>query len=165
MQNTRSIFALIVKHAPPPHLPSRRDFISTPRGVRSDFPRRVTPFFSMRAQFFNVRASGRTLHRHACTRAVRVLFTGTPVPFEFTPLLGSLIGVVAALLLITVAILAALKMRSERRAQRPGDLPLKKATAPSSEDLYDADDRNPDVVPTNKGRYPEALLLLRGREW
>lgn len=76
--------------------------------------------------------------------------TGTPVPFEFTPLLGSLIGVVAALLLITVAILAALKMRSERRAQRPGDLPLKKATAPSSEDLYDADDRNPDVVPTNK---------------
>jgi len=82
---------------------------------------------------------------------VRVLFTGTPVPFEFTPLLGSLIGVVAALLLITVAILAALKMRSERRAQRPGDLPLKKATAPSSEDLYDADDRNPDVVPTNKG--------------
>ncbi|XP_071554654.1 synaptogenesis protein syg-1 isoform X1 [Temnothorax nylanderi] len=83
-------------------------------------------------------------------QTVRVLFTGTPVPFEFTPLLGSLIGVVAALLLITVAILAALKMRSERRAQRPGDLPLKKATAPSSEDLYDADDRNPDVVPTNK---------------
>ncbi|TGZ37391.1 hypothetical protein DBV15_08079 [Temnothorax longispinosus] len=72
----------------------------------------------------------------------------------FTPLLGSLIGVVAALLLITVAILAALKMRSERRAQRPGDLPLKKATAPSSEDLYDADDRNPDVVPTNKGKGP-----------
>ncbi|XP_011151736.1 synaptogenesis protein syg-2 isoform X2 [Harpegnathos saltator] len=76
--------------------------------------------------------------------------TGTPVPFEFTPLLGGLIGVVTALLLVTVTILAALKMRSERRAQRPGDLPLKKATAPSSEDLYDADDRNPDVVPTNK---------------
>ncbi|XP_020288748.1 synaptogenesis protein syg-1-like isoform X2 [Pseudomyrmex gracilis] len=76
--------------------------------------------------------------------------TGTPVPFEFTPLLGGLIGVVAALLLVTVTILAALKVRSDRRAQRPGDLPLKKATAPSSEDLYDADDRNPDVVPTNK---------------
>ncbi|XP_067208142.1 synaptogenesis protein syg-1 isoform X3 [Linepithema humile] len=83
-------------------------------------------------------------------QTVRVLFTGTPVPFEFTPLLGGLIGVVAALLLVTVTILAALKVRSERRAQRPGDLPLKKATAPSSEDLYDADDRNPDVVPTNK---------------
>ncbi|KAH0952303.1 hypothetical protein HN011_005635, partial [Eciton burchellii] len=76
--------------------------------------------------------------------------TGTPVPFEFTPLLGCLIGVIVALLLVTVMILAALKVRNERRAQRPGDLPLKKATAPSSEDLYDADDRNPDVVPTNK---------------
>ena len=82
---------------------------------------------------------------------MRVLFTGTPVPFEITPLLGVLIGVVTALLLVTVTILAALKVRSERRAQRPGDLPLKKATVPSSEDLYDADDRNPDVVPTNKG--------------
>ncbi|XP_011350473.1 nephrin isoform X1 [Ooceraea biroi] len=83
-------------------------------------------------------------------QTVRVLFTGTPVPFEFTPLLGCLIGVIVALLLLTVMILAALKVRNERRAQRPGDLPLKKATAPSSEDLYDADDRNPDVVPTNK---------------
>ncbi|XP_031784587.1 synaptogenesis protein syg-2 isoform X2 [Nasonia vitripennis] len=83
-------------------------------------------------------------------QTVRVLFTGTPVPFEITPLLGILIGVVTALLLCTVTILLALKVRSDRRAQRPGDLPLKKATAPSSEDLYDADDRNPDVVPTNK---------------
>jgi len=99
------------------------------------------------------------LRRHTCTRAVRVLFTGTPVPFEFTPLLGSLIGVVAALLLVTVTILAALKVRSERRAQRPGDLPLKKATAPSSEELYDADDRNPDVVPTNKGMLFPSLSL------
>lgn len=89
--------------------------------------------------------------RNACTSVVRVLFTGTPVPFEITPLLGILIGVVTALLLCTVTILLALKVRSDRRAQRPGDLPLKKATAPSSEDLYDADDRNPDVVPTNKG--------------
>ncbi|XP_066594122.1 nephrin-like isoform X2 [Prorops nasuta] len=77
-------------------------------------------------------------------------FLGTPVPFEITPLLGGLIGVVTALLLVTVTILAALKVRSERRAQRPGDLPLKKSTVPSSEDLYDADDRNPDVVPINK---------------
>nr|XP_050852390.1 synaptogenesis protein syg-2-like isoform X2 [Vespula vulgaris] len=83
-------------------------------------------------------------------QTVRVLFTGTPVPFEITPLLAGLIGVISAMLLVTGTILAALKVRSERRAQRPGDLPLKKATAPSSEDLYDADDRNPDVVPTNK---------------
>ncbi|XP_017882314.1 synaptogenesis protein syg-2-like [Ceratina calcarata] len=77
--------------------------------------------------------------------------TGTPVPFEITPLLGGLIGVVTALLLITIAILAAMKIRNERRTQRPSDLPLKKNTAPSSEDLYDTDDRNPDVVPINKG--------------
>ncbi|XP_031843590.1 neural cell adhesion molecule 2 isoform X1 [Nomia melanderi] len=84
-------------------------------------------------------------------QTVRVLFTGTPVPFEITPLLGGLIGVVTALLLITVTILAAMKIRSDRRTQRPNDLPLKKGTAPSSEDLYDTDDRNPDVVPVNKG--------------
>ncbi|XP_011503617.1 PREDICTED: nephrin [Ceratosolen solmsi marchali] len=76
--------------------------------------------------------------------------TGTPVPFEITPLLGILIGVMAALLSCTVTILLALKVRSNRRAQRPSNLPLKKTVAPSSEDLYDTDDRNPDVVPTNK---------------
>ena len=74
------------------------------------------------------------------------------MPFEITPMLGILIGVVAALLVVTIVILGALKVCNERRAQRPGDLPVKKATAPSSEDLYDADDRNPDVVPTNKGK-------------
>ncbi|XP_076183967.1 nephrin isoform X3 [Ptiloglossa arizonensis] len=77
--------------------------------------------------------------------------TGTPVPFEITPLLAGLIGVVTALLFLTVTILIAMKIRSERRTQRPSDLPLKKSTAPSSEDLYDTDDRNPDVVPVNKG--------------
>lgn len=82
---------------------------------------------------------------------MRVLFTGTPVPFEITPFLGGLIGVVTALLLLTVAILAALKVRNERRAQRPSDLPLKKTTGPSSEGLYDVDEQNPDVVPINKG--------------
>ncbi|XP_023288397.1 nephrin [Orussus abietinus] len=80
--------------------------------------------------------------------------TGIPVPFEITPLLCALIGVVTALLLVTVTILAALKVRSERRSQRPGDLPPKKTTTLSAEDLYDADDRNPDVVPTNKGTVP-----------
>ncbi|CAK9807333.1 Protein turtle homolog A [Anthophora plagiata] len=77
--------------------------------------------------------------------------TGTPVPFEITPLLGGLIGVVTALFLVIITILAAMKIKNERRTQRPSDLPLKKGTAPSSEDLYDTDDRNPDVVPINKG--------------
>ncbi|XP_017756216.1 PREDICTED: uncharacterized protein LOC108547976 [Eufriesea mexicana] len=77
--------------------------------------------------------------------------TGVPIPFEITPLLGGLIGVVTALLFVTIAILVAMKIRNERRAQRTSDQPLKKSTAPSSEDLYDTDDRNPDVVPINKG--------------
>lgn len=85
-------------------------------------------------------------------KVVRVLFTGTPVPFEITSLLGVLVGVITALLLVTLTILAAMKIRNERRTQRPNDLPLKKGTAPSSEDLYDTDDRNPDVVPVNKGK-------------
>ncbi|OAD57734.1 hypothetical protein WN48_01527 [Eufriesea mexicana] len=76
---------------------------------------------------------------------------GVPIPFEITPLLGGLIGVVTALLFVTIAILVAMKIRNERRAQRTSDQPLKKSTAPSSEDLYDTDDRNPDVVPINKG--------------
>ncbi|KZC13410.1 Nephrin [Dufourea novaeangliae] len=100
--------------------------------------------------------------RHDYTRAVRVLFTGTPVPFEITPLLGGLIGVVTALLLITITILAAMKIRSERRTHRPNDLPLKKGTAPSSEDLYDTDDRNPDVVPVNKGSDYQLTGSLSG---
>ncbi|XP_050469512.1 synaptogenesis protein syg-2-like isoform X8 [Bombus huntii] len=77
--------------------------------------------------------------------------TGIPVPFEISPLLGGLIGVVTALLFVTITILIAMKIRNERRTQRPSDLPLKKSTAPSSEDLYDTEDRNPDVVPINKG--------------
>lgn len=104
--------------------------------------------------------------------AVRVLFSGSPVPFEITPLLGGLIGIVFALLFVTLAILIALRLRSERRAQRPGDLPLKKSSAPSSEDLYDAEDRNPDVVPNNKGKFFKInnkkfklhLYILRMRE-
>ncbi|XP_032679433.1 synaptogenesis protein syg-2-like isoform X2 [Odontomachus brunneus] len=105
----------------------------------------------MRLYAVNAKGRSDTTLLEGFTLKVAEKQTGTPVPFEFTPLLGGLlIGVVTALLLVTVTILAALKMRSERRAQRPGDLPLKKATAPSSEELYDADDRNPDVVPTNK---------------
>ncbi|XP_063991907.1 synaptogenesis protein syg-2-like isoform X3 [Diachasmimorpha longicaudata] len=105
--------------------------------------------YNSRGRSESTKLEGFTL-KVAEKQTVCILFTGSPVPFEITPLLGVLIGIVAALLLITVIILGALKIRSDRRAHRPGDLPLKKATAPSSEDLYDADDRNPDVVPTNK---------------
>ena len=91
---------------------------------------------------------------------VYILFAGIPVPFEISPLLGGLIGVVTALLFITIAIPIAMKIRNERRTQRPSDLPLKKSTAPSSEDLYDTEDRNPDVVPINKGIYTRIYIIL-----
>lgn len=88
------------------------------------------------------------------------MFAGIPVPFEISPLLGGLIGVVTALLFVTITILIAMKIRNERRTQRPSDLPLKKSTAPSSEDLYDTEDRNPDVVPINKGMYIRIYIIL-----
>ncbi|KAK0081257.1 hypothetical protein PV325_012504 [Microctonus aethiopoides] len=105
---------------------------------------------TMKLYAFNSKGRSEATKLEGFTLKVAEKQTGTQVPFEITPLLGVLIGVVAVLLLITIVILGALKVRSDRRAHRPGDLPLKKATAPSSEDLYDADDRNPDVVPTNK---------------
>ncbi|CAD6209059.1 GSCOCG00003705001-RA-CDS, partial [Cotesia congregata] len=104
----------------------------------------------MKLYAYNSKGRSEAIKLEGFTLKIAEKQTGTQVPFEITPLLGVLIGLVAALLIITIVILGALKVRSDRRAHRPGDLPLKKATAPSSEDLYDTDDRNPDVVPTNK---------------
>lgn len=57
--------------------------------------------------------------------------------------------------------MGALKIRAAHRegshALRPGFLPVKeKVSLPirsESEDLFEKDDKNPDVVPANKGRY------------
>ncbi|PSN56957.1 hypothetical protein C0J52_10847, partial [Blattella germanica] len=82
--------------------------------------------------------------------------TGTPVPFELNPVLGILLGVVAVLLVIAIVIIGALRLRAQNRGSppRPGNLALKeKATLPlrsDVEDLYDMDDKNPDVIPCNK---------------
>lgn len=70
-------------------------------------------------------------------------------------------GIVTALLLVSVIILGALKIRAARRdgshALRPGFLPVKeKVTLPlrsESEDLFEKDDKNPDVIPSNKGEF------------
>ncbi|CAG9813047.1 unnamed protein product [Phaedon cochleariae] len=87
-----------------------------------------------------------------------VLSLGTKDDIEITPILGVLIGVVTALLLVTVIILGALKIRAARRngsrMPRPGFLPGKEKVAlplrSESEDLFEKDDRNPDVIPSNK---------------
>lgn len=75
-------------------------------------------------------------------------------------MLGILVGIVSALLLVSVIILGFLKIRAARRegshALRPGFLPVKeKVTLPlrsDSEDLFEKDDKNPDVIPANKGK-------------
>lgn len=82
--------------------------------------------------------------------------TGTPVPFELNPVLAILIGVVAVLLVVAIVIVGALRVRAQNRGSpsRPGDLALKeKAALPlrsDVEDLYEMDDKNPDVIPCNK---------------
>lgn len=78
---------------------------------------------------------------------------------EIAPILGILVGVVTALLLLTVVVLGAFKVRTAHRdgsrALRPGFLPVKeKVNLPQtaeSEDLFEKDDKNPDIIPSNKG--------------
>lgn len=72
--------------------------------------------------------------------------------------MGILIGVVAVLLVVAIVIVGALRVRAQNRGSpsRPGDLALKeKAALPlrsNVEDLYEMDDKNPDVIPCNKGK-------------
>lgn len=84
---------------------------------------------------------------------------GTRDQIEIAPILGILVGIVTVLLLVTVVILGAIKIRTSQRdgsrVLRPGFLPVKeKVTLPlrsESEDLFEKDDKNPDVIPANKG--------------
>lgn len=86
---------------------------------------------------------------------------GPQARFEVAPLLGILVGIVAALFIITVLIVAAMRAKSQSRrdgpgTNRPGILQIKdKVTLPlrsESEDLFEKDDKNPDVIPANKGK-------------
>lgn len=89
---------------------------------------------------------------------------------EIAPILGILVGIVTALLLVTVVILGAMKIRAARRegsrALRPAffsakdkvNLPLRS----ESEDLFDKDDKNPDVIPNNKGKL---CYILKYKGW
>ncbi|KAL1513913.1 hypothetical protein ABEB36_003251 [Hypothenemus hampei] len=88
-----------------------------------------------------------------------VLSLGTRDQIEIAPVLGILVGLVTALLVVTVIILGALKIRQARREDsnrslRPRFLAVKdKVMLPlrsESEDLFEKDDKNPDVVPSNK---------------
>lgn len=97
-----------------------------------------------------------------------VLSLGTRDQLEFAPFLGILVGVVIALLLITVVVVGAFKFRMVRRsgshALRPGFLPVKeKATVPvrsESDELFEKDDKNPDIIPANKGIIFLSFLIV-----
>lgn len=89
------------------------------------------------------------------------LVSGIQQKIELAPILGILIGIVTALLLVTMLIVGAMKIRNTHRdgsqPSRPGLLQIKeKVTLPlrsESDDLFEKDDKNPDVVPANKGWY------------
>ncbi|KAF4523455.1 hypothetical protein B566_EDAN008864, partial [Ephemera danica] len=79
--------------------------------------------------------------------------TGTPVVFEFSSMLGVLVSVVVALLLAGMVAVAAMRLRSHRSPGHTiGDHPIKeKVSIPlRTEDPYEKDDKNPDVIPCNK---------------
>ena len=73
---------------------------------------------------------------------------------------------VAVLLVVAIVIVGALRLRAQNRGSppRPGNLALKeKAALPlrsDVEDLYDMDDKNPDVIPCNKGIYVSTISFL-----
>lgn len=87
------------------------------------------------------------------TLKVAEKITGDPASFEITPVLGILIGVVAALLLVAMAVIAALRLRMQRASNtgKPAILKGKGALGkPDGEDLYDVEEKNPDIIPHKK---------------
>ncbi|XP_045478021.1 uncharacterized protein LOC123683162 isoform X1 [Harmonia axyridis] len=97
------------------------------------------------------------------------LTASTPVLLQITPLLGALIGVVAALILVAVIIVIVIRIRgggdrddkdyddgglsmAGRRSSRHGD---KASTEPLNKDLNDSvdslEEKNPDIIPQSNG--------------
>jgi len=93
----------------------------------------------------------------------------SPDNFELTPILsiGIFVGILVAIVCIGIGTIAALKLRSHKHQQqqkfvhpnakfsRPGNLQIKdKISLPlsHSEEMYD--EKNPDVVPYNEGKFP-----------
>ncbi|KAL0270297.1 UNVERIFIED_CONTAM: hypothetical protein PYX00_007761 [Menopon gallinae] len=80
--------------------------------------------------------------------------TGIPVTLDIAPVLGYLIG--GCILLSVMAAVAAIAWKRSRvkSPDRPIALPLKEKVAlplrSDVDDLYEMDDKNPDVVPCNK---------------
>lgn len=86
-----------------------------------------------------------------------VLSLGTRDEVDLAPVLGVLVGLVAAMLILTVVILWTLKMRNHvgRKGFGHGFLignkeKVAQSSLRSDSDDLDKDEKNPDVIPTNK---------------
>ena len=84
------------------------------------------------------------------------LISGTPVTLDIAPVLGYLVA--GSVLVLAMALIAGVAWRKSqlKSPERPVALPLKeKVVLPlrsDVDDLYEMDDKNPDVVPCNKGK-------------
>jgi hypothetical protein len=114
-------------------------------------------------------------HAHSAT-----VIAATPAILQITPVLGVLIGVVAALVLVAVIIVVVMRLRghgdedvkehedgsgnSGRRGTPPGS--DKASSMPLSKDMDESiesmDEKNPDIIPHNSGESElYSLTVLR----
>nr|XP_036233970.1 uncharacterized protein LOC106620041 [Bactrocera oleae] len=125
---------------------------------------------NLRGRSEAVQVEGYTLKAAEKQTVALTSYKGTQSNFELTPILsvGIFVGILVALVCITIGTIAALKVRSHKQQQkyqhqnakfsRPGNLQIKdKISLPlsHSEEMYD--EKNPDVVPYNEvdGEYKQ----------
>lgn len=86
---------------------------------------------------------------------------GLPAAFEFASILGVLISVLISLFLAALVVVAALSLRSQNSMGHSlVDHPIKEKSNINLhlEDLYEKDDKNPDVIPCPKGKTQFYLI-------
>lgn len=73
----------------------------------------------------------------------------SPVILQLTPLLGVVMGMIASLVLVALAILLALRFRGnkKRHARMPSE-DIKKSSG-----SIDSMEKNPDIIPLNNGKF------------
>jgi hypothetical protein len=91
-----------------------------------------------------------------------------PAAFEFASILGVLISVLISLFLAALVVVAALSLRSQNAMGHSlVDHPIKEKSNINLhlEDLYEKDDKNPDVIPCPKGktRFQSAVMFSFSR--
>ena len=77
---------------------------------------------------------------HGCVAA-------SQAEFELTPVLGVCVGIVCGLLVVALGIVLALKFRTDNRRTPP-----LKATKTEYRVEVNDEDKNPDIIPSSKGK-------------